>query len=132
MEPTIDPKKVEEIFFDCLFKDREDTSKHVPVEGIVSNFGFHPERLKSHIEEIVALLNELPDAFKESSGGGWSFLKACNDRHGNQWTGFHQRMEQLFSLGLGIGKVVCLLPRDLWSALPGGMPYYMIRDKTPE
>lgn len=64
----------------------------------------------------------------KSSGGGWTFLNACHDRHGNLWTGFHRRMEELFMLGLAIGKVHCLFPRDLWDALPGGMPFYMVDD----
>jgi hypothetical protein len=73
------------------------------------------------------MLAELPDMFKESGGGGWSFLNACDDRHGNQWTGLHQRMEQLFQLGIGIDKVECQLPREVWPALPGGMPYYIVK-----
>jgi len=68
----------------------------------------------------------LPEQFKGSAGGGWSFLNACDDKHGNQWTDLHLRMEQLFQLGIGIGKVKCLMPRAMWSALPGGMPYYAV------
>ena len=122
----IDPERVNAIFMDCLFKDGEDTSNHVKAEGITKNVGFHPDRLESHKAEIEAMLDELPEQFKESVGGGWSFLNACNDKHGNQWTGFHQRMEQLFQLGIGIGKVKCQLPREIWSVLPGGVPYYSI------
>jgi len=55
-----------------------------------------------------------------------SFLNACQDRNGNQWTDLHQRMEQLFVLGQAAGFVSCLLPRDMWAALPGGMPYYVV------
>ena len=99
---------------------------HYVAEGITLSVGFHPERLDSHEKEIVALLDELPDVFKTSTGGGMSFLQACNDKHGNQWTGLHQRMEQLFLLGIGIGKVKLCLPRDMWAMLPGGMPYYTI------
>jgi len=122
----LNPERVNEIFLDCLFRNGEDTSNHVKAEGITSTVGFHSGRLDSHKAEIEALLNELPDEFKKSGGGGWSFLNACNDKHGNQWTGFHQRMEQLFQLGIAIGKVESQLPREMWSALPGGMPYYVI------
>ena len=127
-DPTIvlSPERVESIFLDCLFKDGEDTSKHVKAEGITRNVGFHPERLAGHKAEISALLDELPDEFKKSGGGAMSFLNACNDKHGNQWTGLHIRMEQLFQLGAGIGKVESLMPRSLWTALPGGMPYYVV------
>lgn len=119
-------EKVEEIFMDCLFKEGEDTSNYIKAEGVIHSVGFHPGRLASHREEIKTLLGELPGAFKTSRGGGMSFLNACNDKHGNQWTGLHQHMEQLFQLGIAIGKVKCLLPRNMWSALPGGMPYYVV------
>ncbi len=119
--------KVTAVFEDCLFKDGEDTSQHVKAEGIIITVGFHPDRLKQHESEIVALLAELPNEFQESGGGGMSFLQACVDRHGNLWTGLHQVMEQLFLLGIASGKVVCPMPRNMWSALPGGMPYYMVK-----
>ncbi len=122
----LDPQRVEAIFLDCLFKEGEDTSKHIKAEGVIRNVGFHPERLENHKAEIVAMLEELPDEFKESGGGGMSFLNACNDKHGNQWTGLHLRMEQLFQLGVGIGKAKSLMPREMWGALPGGMPYYVV------
>ncbi len=124
---AIDPQKVEEIFIDCLFRDGEDTSNYVVAEGITCNVGFNPVRLESHRDEIEELLAGLPDEYRESGGGGWSFLNACNDRHGNQWTGLHQRMEQLFQLGIAIDKVEYQLPRELWNALPGGVPYLVIK-----
>lgn len=122
-------KRVENVFMDCLFRGGEDTSSHVKAEGITTNVGFHPERLKNHETEIIEMLNELPDEFKETSGGGMSFLNACNDKQGNQWTSFHHTMEQLFQLGIASGKVKLLLPRKMWGVLPGGMPYYVILDK---
>lgn len=123
----LNPQRVEEVFMDCLFKEGEDTTNYVKAEGIMATIGFHPERLDGHREEIEAMLTELPDEFRESGGGGWSFLNACMDRHGNQWTGLHQIMDQLFTLGIAIDKVEYQLPRDLWSALPGGMPYLVIK-----
>lgn len=119
-------ERVNEIFMDCLFTEGEDTSNYVRAEGITSTVGFHPGRLQNHKAEIEAMLNELPDEFKNSGGGGWSFLNACNDKHGNQWTGSPLIMEQLFQLGIGVGKVKSLLPRKMWSVLPGGVPYYVI------
>ncbi len=126
--PTIvlSTEGVEKVFVDCLFKEGEDTSTHIAAEGIMMTVGFHPERIESHRAEIEAMLDELPDQFKASSGGGWSFLNACEDKHGNQWTSFHRSMDQLFMLGMAIGKVESQMPRELWSALPGGMPYYVI------
>jgi hypothetical protein len=126
---VLDSDRVSAVFMDCLFRAGEDASKYVLAEGITINVGFHSERLESHRAEIEAMLAELPDEFQKSHGGGWSFLNACNDRYGNQWTGSHQRMEQLFQLGIGIGKVKCQLPREMWPALPGGMPFYIVMDK---
>jgi len=70
---------VNKIFMDCLFRDEELVDGKLPdeaaktaiiVEGIVTNAGLHPGRLAEHREEIVALIDELPDTFRE----GWSFL----------------------------------------------------------
>lgn len=126
MDTVLSADRVSQIFLDCLYKDGEDTSSHVKAEGITSTVGFNPDRLNSHKAEIEAMLGELPDEFKKSGGGGMSFLNACNDKHGNQWTGLHRTMEQLFQLGIAIGKVECQLPREMWQALPGGMPYYVV------
>jgi len=133
MTAILNATRVKEIFLACLFKNEEDKSKYVPAAGITTtNVGFHPGRIEEHKAEIANMLNELPDEFKESGGGGMSFLNACMDRHGNQWTGFHQTMEQLFLLGLATGKVTCLLPRESWPALYGGMPYYAVNNDFKE
>ena len=119
-------KNVENAFLDCLFREGEDTTNHVEVKGITLNIGFHPERLESHREEIKQMLSELPDEFQASKGGGWSFLNACNDKKGNQWTDLQAIMEQLFLLGIGIDEARFQLPRKMWSVLPGGMPYIVV------
>lgn len=126
MEQKLTGSKVETIFLDCLFKEEEDKSNYVKAEGIMNTVGFHPGRLELHKEEVTELLQELPKEFLKSGGGGWSFLNACQDKHGNQWTGLHQTMEQLFLLGIALGKVAFQLPREVWSALPGGMPYLVV------
>lgn len=119
-------KNVQSIFQDCLFKENEDVTTAIIAEGIVSSFGFHPDRLKSHKEDIYSMLKELPKEFQKDDGGGWSFLNACNDKDGNQWTGLHQIMEHLFALGIACGKVKSCMPREAWQAFPGGMPYYVV------
>lgn len=122
--------KVEEIFMDCLFRD-EEIVKGVPivepvkVVGIVHNYGFHPQRLEAHKNEVKELLTELPKEFHKASGGGMSFLNACVDKEGTQW-GQHMNMEQLFCLGIGLQLCAFSLPREFWSSLPGGMPYITI------
>ena len=118
--------RVTKTFLDCLFREGEDTSNHIRAVGIMTSVGFHPERLASHKTEIEEMLGELPNGFQRSGGGGWTFLNACNDKNGNQWTGLHQIMEQLFLLGIAIDKVKFQLPREVWSILPGGMPYLIV------
>ena len=126
MSTKLTAENVVKVFEDCLFHDGEDTNNHVKAEGITMTVGFHPGRLDKHRKKIEAMLQELPNEFQKSGGSGWSFLNACMDKHGNQWTGLHRTMEQLFLLGIAIGKVQCQLPKEMWSALPGGMPYYVV------
>lgn len=118
-------ENVEVVFKDCLHNDSENMDDTVLVEGIVHNFGFHSDRLNKHKDDITSMLNYLPKEFKKD-GGGWSFLNACDDKNGNQWTGLHIVMEQLITLGIAIKKVEYRLPKSMWSALPGGMPYFVI------
>jgi hypothetical protein len=70
----------------------------------------------------------MSDVFKESGGGGCSFLVLCETKDGEQWTGLHETMAKLLYLGLGTGLMEYNLPRNLWRALPGGMPYVLIKD----
>ena len=121
--------KVSEILKDCLFKEDEDQSKAVIINGVVSNYGLHPDRLKNHILEIEKLLAELPDSFHEGKGGGMSFLNACMDRSGRQW-GEHRNIEELVVLGLAVNKVKYCAARDMWAVFPGGMPYFVVT-KSP-
>ena len=124
---TLSTESVEAIVKDCLFRDDEDKTVYILAEGIVQSYGFHPERLESHRMEITALLAELPDLFREDKGGGMTFLDACQDRHGNQWTSYHRTMDALFCLGIALGLAEYLLPRDMWQAMPGGVPYVQLK-----
>ena len=128
---TINPQAVEATLIDCLFTDEEAPDGKPPkdavmAEGILRNFGLHPQRLESHREEVKGWLDLLSDDFRYGGGGGMSFLNACYDRNGEQWTGLHLRMEQLFVLGIGLGMARWTLPREMWDVLPGGMPYVTV------
>lgn len=118
-------EKVHTVIIDCLFREGEDTTDHIPVSGVVLNLGFHPGRLKEHTDEIAELLAELPEGFSENMGGGRSFLDACMDKHGEQW-GEHRNVDELLTLGLASGLVSYCLPREVWHVLPGGMPYFTV------
>jgi hypothetical protein len=120
-------ENVVETLKSCLFEDAEpDISKAVIVEGIMNKFGFDPERLKAKTADIVSMLEQLPTSFQKNGGGGHSFLAACDRADGVQWTGLHKTMDELFVLGMAVGKVRLCLPRDMWKALSGGMPYYVV------
>ena len=121
--------KVNEVLYECFYKPEEIQDGKKPegcvmVKGIITNFGFHPKRLKEHEQQIAEMLEELPEIFKQ----GWSFLEMCYDKNGNQWTDMQRTMEALVALGIAIGKIEYLFPRELWSALPGGVPYIIIKD----
>jgi len=126
-------ERVDAIVRDVLYRDHEivDGVPIVPpisTEAVVTTFGFHPDRVAAHRAEIIELLADFPDEFYASKGGGWSFLNFCQTRDGRQWTGEHSTMEALMALGIAVGAVTVLMPREMWSALPGGMPYIAIED----
>lgn len=114
----------------CMFNDdtpqEEVLKRAVIVEGILCKFGFDPDRLKAKEADIVSMLEQLPTAFRRDVGGGYSFLGACNREDGVQWTGLHKLMDELFCLGMAIGKVSSVVPREMWQLMPGGMPYFTI------
>lgn len=118
-------QNVSEIFMNCLFKEGENTENHIVAEGVMTKVGFHPERLKEATPKIEAMVNELPDEFKPNGGGGMSFLNACMDKNGNHWAE-HSTIDQLVCLGVASGKLKYLMPREMWSILPGGMPYLVV------
>jgi len=125
----INAQEVRDVFKVCLFRKEEvENGKPKPemieVQGIISRFGLHKERVYKHKEKIIEFLKELPEEFFK--GGGWSFLNLCNDKDGNQWTGLQAIMQELVCLGIAIGKVKYTIPKETWAALPGGMPYVSI------
>lgn len=131
-EFLIDQQELEVVFKDCLYKKEElkgidDASKSVViVEGITGKFKFHLDRLEEKRVKVTEWLKALPHQFRKESGGGWSFVNACNQENGVQWTGLHQHMDHLFSLGMGLNLVECPVPRKMWKTLPREMPYYVI------
>lgn len=125
----IDSQKLEEVFVNCLFEEGESSDFYIPIEGIVNNAGFHPERLELNRDSVREWLNQLPDSFHADKGGGMSFLNACVTKDGDHW-GEHPSMEQLFLLGMGLGYVTCPMPREMWKVLPGSVPYYTVDTRS--
>lgn len=102
-----------------------DNPNNVVVAGVVYKYTFDKSKLVEHRKEIIDLLAELPDNFRKQSGGGWSFLNVCEDKHGRLW-GEHIHVDLLMSMGIAIGVVEYLMPREMWPILPGSVPYYVV------
>ena len=124
-------ENVERVFRECLSDEKEGDNVRL-VEAVHANvkMAMRLDKLKFYQEEIQGMLMQLPRKFRETDGGGWSFLNLCTREDGTQWTGSHATMEQLVCLGIGAGKMKYLLPRSMWNILPGGMPYLAVLDKN--
>ena len=90
-------EQVYAVLVDSLYNEDEIVDGKIPkdaviVEGLTATFGFHPERLNSHKEQIRKILDQMPPEFRYTGGGGWSFLNLCLDKNGNQWAE-HPTME---------------------------------------
>jgi hypothetical protein len=126
-------ENVNAVMKDCLYASEELECGAAPadaviVDGIMNKFGFHPERLNKHRGDIASMLGGLPDSFKTSGGGGMSFLNACVTKDDVHWAE-HPTMAALFALGMGIGAVSYPIPREMWSALPGSVPYLTVHSE---
>lgn len=146
---TIDAGRLEEMFRDSLFEDDEidgirddrnltvesymempeDQRPFIAVQGVIHNVAFHPQRLESHRDEIRGMLEQLPDSFRVSVGGGMSFLNMCMTRDDQLW-GEHPNVEQLATMAIALGLGTWPAPKEMWSILPGGMPYFTYLDKS--
>lgn len=122
-------ENVEAIFRDCLTDDRS-----FIVHGVVLGAAFDRAKVEAHEEEIMQMLMQLPIQFHRPGGCGWTFLNMCIDNNEHQWCDTHQMLDMLVCLGRAIGALEFVLQRDLWKALPGGMPYIVINDnyKQPQ
>lgn len=125
-------QNVRDVVLDCLFDDDESTDDAVMTDGIMNPWAFHPERLESHREDVRSMLMQLHPTFRQSEGGGWSFLNGCMlGENENLIWGEQPTVDQLFVLGqaLELGEYTPR-QRDLWPVLPGGVPYYVVKDVT--
>lgn len=117
-------KMVETILYSLLYTEDEVIDERIViVDGIILQYGFHPDRVTNAKVQIAELLKEVPQDFLVDGGGGSSFLRLCFDRHGSQWTGSHRMMESLCVLAIAADLGRWLMPREMWPILPGGVPY---------
>lgn len=136
MKPLINAAEVHATMEYCLFSDSE-IANYIPgtappgaviVESVVGKFGFHPGRLDEKKATIRAMLDNLDPAFRADmadGGGGWSFLNMPLDKNGEQW-GEQPTANALLALGIAIDYARILIPRDMWSVFPGGVPCVQI------
>lgn len=130
-------KNVNHTIVDCLYRSEELQGLEkgaapegaILVPGITHDFGFHPERLQSHMEDVLSMLDQIPTNFFKETGGGWSFLNLCETKDGEQW-GEHRDCEALYTLAAGLKLAGFCLPREMWMIMPGGVPYLWF-SKTP-
>jgi hypothetical protein len=123
-------QNVNAIIVDCLYrseelqglKDGAAPEGAILVPGITHDFGFHPERLQAHKDEVLSFIEQLPVNFLREPGGGWSFLNLCMTKDDEQW-GEHLDCEALYVLAAGLKLAGFCLPKKMWEILPGGMPY---------
>lgn len=138
---TLSHDNIEKIFADCFFKQEElpenPTKDNMPegaitVEGTRGTLVFHGERTESHREEVKELLSQLDDNFMKEKGGGWSFLQMPFNKNGEQY-GEQMTADMLYCVAAALGYAKFALPREMWLALPGSMPYIEIdlSDKDP-
>lgn len=124
--------RVNSVFMNCLYQHDEISAMKLPpwtqpsegvlVEGLRYTLAFHPLRLQAYRAEVIEFVQAMDPAFHSGSGGGSSFLNLCMDKDGEQW-GEHRECDQLLCLALACGFASYLMPREFWSAMPGGLPY---------
>lgn len=121
--------RVNEVFLGCMAEDVSGPGVTV-INGITAKYAMDSKKIEAAKPEIAQMLLQLDDTFMigDGKGGGWSLLNACVDRDGQQWTGLHRSVEELFVLGIAASMGEYTMDRDLWSILPGGVPYYSVRE----
>lgn len=128
-EPVLSAEAVRKVVTAALFTEDEmeggQPDHYVVGKGIMRSFAFHPKRLHEQRMAVAAMLRELPEGFRETKGGGWSFLNFCEDCQGRIWTGEHRVCDDLIAIGsaLGLVRILDMIPAHM---LPGGVPYVTI------
>jgi hypothetical protein len=93
------------------------------VQGFAHTYGIDVALLARDEELVRSWVADLPGEFLFEGGGGWSALNLCQNKDGSMWTGAQMTTETLFVLASALGMAKFLAPKEMWSSLPGGMPY---------
>ncbi len=97
-------ERVEEVLAMCLYNRAGDhpTARIVTV-GIYRPYELHAGRLRSFGQEITRMLGELPECFRDESGGSFSQIR--DDRYGRQWADQYRTASRLIILGMATGQI---------------------------
>jgi len=117
-------ENVEKVFRSCLFEDNEEQIDIVNSAGVVIDAEFKKQKLEENKENIIAMLDQLPDDFNQELGGGMHFTNAAY-RNDNYLWGEHCHVDFLICLGIAVGYVRFCLAREFWAVLPQKLPYFV-------
>ena len=110
-------------FDKSLFKEGDDISARVEVDGISHMFYFDPKRLEEQREILSEVISMLPEKFKE----GYTFLDLCRTKADELWTGEQLVCEELVVMSIGLELMTYCFSREIWKVLPGGVPYIIVK-----
>lgn len=121
---TLTAKNVEKVFLDCFLKEGyTDETKVIPVNSVTGNFGFDPDKIEKYSEDIHDMISQLHPNFDEKNQG-YTFMNLPFKGENNEQWGEQRNGDQLMALGLASGWMkLTLEDKDIWAALPGGVPY---------
>jgi len=126
-------KNVQKTFLDCLLDNNyTDESKVIMVHAVTGCFGFDPEKIEKHSEDIHDMISQLHPNFDEKNQG-YTFMNLPFKGENNEQWGEQRNGDQLMALGLASGWMkLTLEDKRLWIVLPGGVPYVYRLDKRAD
>ena len=87
-------------------------------EGVATRCAFSTERLNANRENIACMIDQLQDIETAPS-----FLSLYYNQEGKKWTDEAMVVEMLVQMGTAASMLSFLYPPEIWSLLPGGVPY---------
>lgn len=133
----IDPNTVFELLGEVMVDDKSigklpskpEQGRGKVIEGFVYSYLVDVEKLEKDRDIVRSWIAMLPTEFLAEGGGGWTALNLQQTGAGEQW-GEQIDGERLYVLAAALGIAKPVLPRAMWSAFPGGMPYvvFTLRD----
>jgi len=113
---------VGKVFKDCVMPRNSGNYMVVSVPGITGTrvVSFDLAKLEEHRAETTNLVNQLPAEFKTAAGA--SFNGTNRNHRGDIWCRDESDREKLVQLGIALGIVELVEPRERWAYLPRQRP----------